>query len=66
MTDDSLAHLPLPARAALLAVAALTITGVLPMALCARLMAVVDVVGYWPLVPRFIGALCALWRVVLS
>lgn len=66
LTDDSLTHLPRPARAALLAVAALTVTGILPMALCALLMAVCDAVGYWLLVPLFVAALCALWRVVLS
>lgn len=66
MTEDSLSHLPFIARATLTAVAALTLSGVLPMALCALLMAVFDVVGYWPLVPMFIGALCAMWRVVLS
>ena len=66
MTDDSLAHLPRPARAALLAVAALTVTGILPMALCALLTAVCDVVGYWLLVPLFVAVLGALWRVALS
>lgn len=66
LTDDSLAHLPRPARAALLAVAALTVTGILPMALCALLTAVCDVVGYWLLVPLFVAVLGALWRVALS
>lgn len=66
MTEDSLSHLPFVARASLTAVAALTLSGVLPMALCALLMAVFDVIGYWPLIPMSIGALCALWRVVLS
>lgn len=66
MTDDSLAHLSRPARAALLAVAALTVTGILPMALCALMMAVCDVIGYWPLIPMFAAVLCALWRVVTS
>lgn len=66
LTDDSLAHLSRPARAALLAVAALTVTGILPMALCALMMAVCDVIGYWPLIPMFAAVLCALWRVVTS
>ena len=66
MTEDSLSHLPFIARATLTAVAALTLSGVLPMALCALLMAVFDVVGYWPLIPMFAAVLCALWRVVTS
>lgn len=66
LTDDSLAHLPRLARASLLAVAALTLTGILPMALCAALIAICDVIGYWPLIPMFAAVLCALWRVVTS
>lgn len=66
LTDDSLTHLPRLARVSLLAVAALTLTGIIPMALCAALIAICDVIGYWPLIPMFAAVLCALWRVVMS
>lgn len=65
-TTDILAHLPRWKRWGLCAIAAMTITGVLPMLACAALFAVCDVVGWWlPLAA--LGAMAAYGlKVVMS
>ena len=64
-TTDILAHLPRWKRWGLCAIAAMTITGVLPMLACAALFAVCDVVGWWlPLAALGAMAAYGMWVVM--
>lgn len=64
MTDDSLAHMPRWRRWGIYALAGLTFSGILPMALATALIEVCDAVGWWLLLP-LVAAECAfIWRVI--
>lgn len=66
LTDDSISRMPRWQRWGLYALAALTLSGVLPMAAAALLMWLCDLVGWWLLIPLYIVVGRVLWRVVLS
>ena len=66
MTDDSISRMPRWQRWGLYALAALTLSGVLPMAAAALITWLCDLVGWWLLIPIYIVVGRVLWRVVLS
>ena len=66
MTSDSIARMPRYQRWGLYAIAALTLTGVLPMAAAALLGWLCDLVGWWLLIPLYIVVGRVLWRVIWS
>ena len=53
-------------RWGLYAIAALTLTGILPMAAAALLGWLCDLVGWWLLIPLYIVVGRVLWRVIWS
>lgn len=55
-----------PKRWGLYAIAALTLTGILPMAAAALLEWLCDLVGWWLLIPLYIVVGRVLWRVIWS
>ena len=65
LTEDSIARMPRWQRWALYAFAALTLTGILPMAAAALLGWLCDLVGWWLLIPLYIVVGRVLWRVDL-
>lgn len=66
LTEDSIARMPRWQRWALYAFAALTLTGILPMAAAALLGWLCDLVGWWLLIPLYIVVGRVLWRVIWS
>lgn len=66
LTEDSIARMPRYQRWGLYAIAALTLTGILPMAAAALLGWLCDLVGWWLLIPLYIVVGRALWRVIWS
>ena len=66
LTDDSIARMPRWRRWGLRALCVLALSGVLPMAAASLLIALCDLVGWWLLIPLYIVAGRALWRVALS
>ena len=66
MTSDSIARMPRYQRWGLYAIAALTLTGILPMAAAALLGWLCDLVGWWLLIPLYIVVGRVLWRVIWS
>lgn len=66
MTDDSLAHLPRWKRWGLYALAALTMSGIIPALACNALLWLCESVGWWLLVPLYVVVGRALWRVMWS
>lgn len=66
LTEDSIARMPRWQRWALYAFAALTLTGILPMAAAALLGWLCDLVGWWLLIPLYIVVCRVLWRVIWS
>lgn len=66
LTEDSIARMPRWQRWALYAFAALTLTGILPMAAAALLGWLCDLVGWWLLIPLYIVIGRAVWRVIWS
>ena len=66
LTEESIARMPRWQRWALCALAALCMTGVAPMAACAALSWLCDLVGWWLLVPLYVVIGRALWRVMWS
>ena len=64
MTRKSIALLPRVLRGALAASLALTLSGVLPMALAALLMQALEVAGWWLLVPIYALLGYAAWLVM--
>lgn len=66
LTDDSISRMPRWQRWGLYALAALTLSGVLPMAAAALLTWLCNLVGWWLLIPLYIVVGRVLWRVVLS
>lgn len=66
LTEDSIARMPRYQRWGLYALAALTLTGILPMAAAALLGWLCDLVGWWLLIPLYIVVGRVLWRVIWS
>lgn len=66
LTEDSIARMPRYQRWGLYAIAALTLTGILPMAAAALLCWLCDLVGWWLLIPLYIVVGRVLWRVIWS
>lgn len=66
LTEDSIARMPRYQRWGLYAIAALTLTGILPMAAAALLGWLCDLVGWWLLIPLYIMVGRVLWRVIWS
>lgn len=64
--QDSIARMPRYQRWGLYAIAALTLTGILPMAAAALLGWLCDLVGWWLLIPLYIVVGRVLWRVIWS
>lgn len=60
------ARMPRYQRWGLYAIAALTLTGILPMAAAALLVWLCDLVGWWLLIPLYIVVGRVLWRVIWS
>lgn len=66
LTEDSIARMPRYQRWGLYAIAALTLTGILPMAAAALFTWLCDLVGWWLLIPLYIVIGRAVWRVICS
>lgn len=66
LTADSIARMPRWKRWGFRAFCVLLFSGVLPMAAASLLIALCDLVGWWLLIPLYIVAGRALWRVALS
>lgn len=66
LTEDSIARMPRYQRWGLYAIAALTLSGILPMAAAALLGWLCDLVGWWLLIPLYIMVGRVLWRVIWS
>lgn len=66
LTEDSIARMPRWQRWGLYAIAALTLSGILPMAAAALLGWLCDLVGWWLLIPLYIVVGRVLWRVIWS
>lgn len=66
MTSDSISRMPRYQRWGLYAIAALTLTGILPMAAAALLGWLCDLVGWWLLIPLYVVVGRVLWRVIWS
>lgn len=64
LTEDSIARMPRWQRWGLYAIAALTPTGILPMAAAALLGWLCDLVGWWLLIPFYIVVGRVLWRMI--
>ena len=64
--DDSIARMPRYQRWGLYAIAALTLSGILPMTAAALLGWLCDLVGWWLLIPLYIVVGRVLWRVIWS
>lgn len=63
---SNIARMPRYQRWGLYAIAALTLTGILPMAAAALLVWLCDLVGWWLLIPLYIVVGRVLWRVIWS
>ena len=66
LTEDSIARMPRYQRWGLYAIAALTLSGILPMTAAALLGWLCDLVGWWLLIPLYIVVGRVLWRVIWS
>ena len=66
LTEESIARMPRWQRWGLYAIAALTFSGILPMAAAAFLTWLCELVGWWLLIPLYIAIGRALWRVMWS
>ena len=66
MTSDSISRMPRWKSCGLYAIAALTLTGILPMTAAALLGWLCDLVGWWLLIPLYIVVGRVLWRVIWS
>lgn len=66
LTDDSISRMPRWQRWGLYAIAALTFSGILPMAAAAFLTWLCDLVGWWLLIPLYVVVGRVLWRVMWS
>lgn len=66
LTEDSIVRMPRYQRWGLYAIAALTLSGILPMTAAALLGWLCDLVGWWLLIPLYIVVGRVLWRVIWS
>lgn len=66
LTEDSIARMPRWQRWGLYALAALTMSGIIPALACNALLWLCESVGWWLLVPLYVVVGCALWRVMWS
>ena len=66
LTEDSIARMPRYQRWGLYAIAALTLTGILPMTAAALLGWLCDLVGWWLLIPLYVVVGSVLWREIWS
>lgn len=66
LTEDSIARMPRWKRWGLYALAALTMSGIIPALSCNALILLCESVGWWLLVPLYVVVGCALWRVMWS
>lgn len=66
LTEDSIARMPRYQRWGLYALAALTMSGIIPALACNALIWLCESVGWWLLVPLYVVVGRALWRVMWS
>lgn len=66
LTEDSIARMPRWKRWGLYALAALTMSGIIPALACNALFWLCESVGWWLLVPLYVVVGRALWRVIWS
>lgn len=66
MTSDSISRMPRYQRWGLYALAALTMSGIIPALACNALLWLCESVGWWLLVPLYVVVGRALWRVMWS
>lgn len=66
LTEDSIARMPRWKRWGLYALAALTMSGIIPTLACSALLWLCESVGWWLLVPLYVVVGRALWRVMWS
>lgn len=66
LTEDSIARMPRWKRWGLYALAALTMSGIIPALACNALLWLCETVGWWLLVPLYVVVWRALWRVMWS
>lgn len=66
LTEDSIARMPRWKRWGLYALAALTMSGIIPALACNALLWLCETVGWWLLVPLYVVVGRALWRVMWS
>lgn len=66
MTSDSISRMPRYQRWGLYALAALTMSGIIPALACNALLWLCESVGWWLLIPIYVVVWRALWRVMWS
>lgn len=66
LTEDSIARMPRWQRWGLYALAALTMSGIIPALACNALLWLCESVGWWLLIPLYIVVGRVLWRVMWS
>ena len=66
LTEDSIARMPRWKRWGLYALAALTMSGIIPALACNALLWLCESVGWWLLVPLYVVVGRAFWRVMWS
>ena len=66
LTEDSIARMPRWKRWGLYALAALTMSGIIPALACNALLWLCESVGWWLLIPIYVVVGRALWRVIWS
>ena len=66
MTSDSIARMPRWKRWGLYALAALTMSGIIPALACNALLWLCESVGWWLLIPLYVVVGRVLWRVIWS
>lgn len=66
LTEDSIARMPRWQRWGLYALAALTMSGIIPALACNALLWLCESVGWWLLIPIYVVVGRALWRVMWS
>ena len=66
LTEDSIARMPRWKRWGLYALAALTMSGIIPVLACNALIWLCESMGWWLLIPLYIVIGRAVWRVIWS
>lgn len=66
LTEDSIARMPRWKRWGLYALAALTMSGIIPALACNALLWLCETVGWWLLIPLYVVVGRVLWRVIWS